>query len=119
MTKNIQWILEMAVRGDDIEAVHSLIDEMVQATQANEPGALIYEYYISDDQTRCSVVERYADSAAVMAHLQNFETHFGERFFALFEPKLFRVYGPVNDEVKSALGGLGATFDGAAGGFMR
>ena len=119
MTDNIQWILEMAVRGDDPAAVKSLVDEMVRATQSNEPGALIYEYYLSEDKSRCSVVERYADNAAVMVHLKNFETHFAERFFALFEPKLFRVYGPANEDVRSALGSLGATFDDAVGGFER
>lgn len=119
MTKQIQWLLEMNVRDDDIDAVEQLVDEMVEATRANEPGALIYEYYLSEDRSRCSVVERYADSAAVMVHLKNFEDHFAERFFALFEPSLFRVYGPADDDVRHALGSLGATFDIGVGGFIR
>ena len=119
MTKHIQWLLEMNVRDDNIDAVEQLVDEMSEATRANEPGALIYEYYLSEDRSRCSVLERYADSAAVMEHLKNFEDHFAERFFALFEPSLFRVYGSVNEDVRDALASLGATFDIGIGGFIR
>lgn len=119
MTKHIQWTLEMNVREGRLDEVQPLIDAMVAATQETEPGALIYEYYLSDDKTRCTVIERYADSDAVMTHLQNFQTKFAETFFATFEPVLFRVFGPANDDVKGALAALGATFDGKTGGFIR
>ena len=119
MTEHIQWTLEMSVREGGIDDVQPLIDAMVAATEESEPGALIYEYYLSDDKTRCTVIERYADSDAVMAHLQNFQTKFAETFFATFEPVLLRVFGQANDDVKDALGALGATFDEQTGGFMR
>lgn len=119
MEDHIEWVLEMTIQDGKRDAVQPLIDEMVAATQANEPGALTYEYYLTDDQTRCTVLERYANNDAAMAHLQNFGTHFAERFLAVFAPIRFTVYGPSNDTLRAALAGFGATFEARASGFHR
>lgn len=119
MSDHIEWVLEMDVQDGMSEAVLPLISEMVIATRENEPGALTYEYYLTEDKSRCTVLERYADSDALMTHLGNFRTHFAERFFKTFAPVRFTVYGPANDTVRSALSELGATFDSRIGGFHR
>jgi len=36
-----------------------------------EPGALQYDWYFSEDETRCEVRETYADSDALLAHMGN------------------------------------------------
>lgn len=45
-----------------------LAGELLQITKADD-GVLQYDWYLSDDGTRCVVRETYADSAAVVAHL--------------------------------------------------
>lgn len=119
MNDHIEWVLEMNIQDGMSDAVQPLIDEMVAATQANEPGALTYEYYLTDDGTQCTVLERYADSDAAMVHLENFGTHFAERFLATFAPVRFTVYGPSTETLRAALAGFGATFDTRIGGFQR
>lgn len=116
---HIEWVLEMNVQDGMTGAVQPLVDEMVAATEANEPGAQTYEYHLTSDGTRCTVLERYADNDAAMVHLQNFGTHFAERFLAVFAPVRFTVYGPSDEALRSALAGFGATFESRIGGFYR
>ena len=115
----IEWVLEMAINPGQMPMVQPLLDEMVAATRADEPGALHYEYYLNADHSRCTVLERYADNAAVMVHLGNFGAKFAPRFLAAFSPVRFTVYGPADDEVRSALAGFGATHEDKIAGFHR
>jgi quinol monooxygenase YgiN len=119
MGDHIEWVLEMEIQKGRSGEVEPLVSEMVNATRAQEPGALVYDYFLNADRTRCTVIERYADNEAVMTHLENFGAHFADRFFALFAPIRFSVYGPANEEVKSALTDFGATFDDRIAGFSR
>ncbi|MDW3181345.1 MULTISPECIES: putative quinol monooxygenase [unclassified Roseobacter] len=119
MEDHIEWVLEMTIQDGMYDGVQPLIDEMVAATQANEPGALVYDYHLTEDKTRCTVLERYADNDAALLHLQNFGAHFADRFLAAFAPERFTVYGPSNDALRAALSGFGATFETRVGGFCR
>ena len=109
----------MQIQDGQADAVQPLVDEMVAATKADEPGALHYEYFLNADRTRCTVLERYADNAAVMTHLANFGAKFAPRFLTAFAPLRFTVYGPANDEVRAALAGFGAAHEDRISGFSR
>jgi quinol monooxygenase YgiN len=119
MNTVIEWVLEMAINPGQMPQVQPLLDEMVAATKADEPGALHYEYYLNADHSRCTVIERYADNAAVMVHLGNFGAKFAERFLATFAPVRFTVYGPADATVRAALAGFGATHEEMIAGFHR
>jgi len=119
MSDVIEWVIEMQIQHGQAETVQPLVDEMVSATKANDPGTLHYEYYLNADRTRCTVLERYADSAAAMQHLANFGERFAARFQAVFAPTRVTVYGPADDAVRAALAGLGATHETRIGGFAR
>ena len=118
MSKVVSWSLQMSVRDGCLDDARALVSEMVAATR-DEPGALIYEYFVSDDGTSCHIYERYADSAAVMTHLGNFGANFADRFMACFEVTSFSVYGPASDEVRDALDAFGAAYLGTLDGFSR
>lgn len=92
---------------------------MLAASKAAEPGALYYEYYMPEDRGTCTVLERYADNAVVMAHLGNFGEKRTERFLAAFTPEWFIVCGPANYEVRTALKVFGATHQAIVAGFHR
>ena len=119
MQSYVAWLLELAVKEGELENVKTLIQEMVEATKRREPGALIYEWSLSEDEQHCHIYERYKDSAAVVTHLKNFNEHFAERFLSSLEPARLRVYGNPSDEAKEALSGLGAVFMTEIGGFTR
>lgn len=119
MSDIIEWVLEMRVQDGQADNVLPLLEEMVAATKADEPGALHYEYFMPEDKSTCTVLERYADNDAVMAHLGNFGAKFADRFLAAFAPERFVVYGPSNAEVRGALAAFGATYQERVAGFHR
>ena len=119
MSDNVHWLLELAIKEGQLDAFKALMQEMVEATQTNEPDTLNYEWFISEDGKTCHLYERYADSAATMTHLGSFGQKFAERFLAAVEPTRFVVYGNPNDEVRQALSGFGAVHMEQIGGFVR
>jgi quinol monooxygenase YgiN len=119
MRDNIFWLLEVAIKPGEFNNFKALMKEMVEATQANEPNTLNYEWTITEDSQSCHIYERHLDSAAAMMHLGAFGEKFAERFMAAVEPTRLVVYGTPNNEVKEALSGFGAVFMAPFGGFAR
>jgi len=119
MSKQVSWVLELNVQPEHKEAFPALVEEMVTATQANEPGTLDYHWSTGEGGTVCQIYERYADSDAVLAHLANFGEHFAARFMEILAPTRFVVYGEPNQEVRDALAGFGPTYMESVGGFSR
>ena len=101
------------------ESLRALMAEMVEATQANEPDTLIYEWNLSADGTLCHLFERYSDSEALMTHLGSFGERFAERFLAILNPIRFFVYGSPTGAVKEALAGFSPVYMEPAAGFTR
>ena len=50
MSEEVSWSLELTIKPGQIDVGRTLIPEMVDSTQ-NEPGALMYEWSISDDES--------------------------------------------------------------------
>ena len=118
MDAPIAWVLEVAVKPGQIDTLQALMAEMVASTDA-EPDALSYEWFASDDGGVVHLYERYADSAAALAHLGTFGEWFAGRFLAAVDPTRLTVMGSPSDQVKAALSGLGPTFLRPFGGFVR
>ncbi|MDA0195230.1 MAG: antibiotic biosynthesis monooxygenase [Bacteroidetes bacterium] len=119
MTDNVYWVLELSIKDGQLNNFQKLMNEMVEATKRDEPGALNYEWWLSEDKSACHIYERYADSDAAMAHLGNFGSKFAERFMTYVDPTRFMVYGKSSAQVKEALAGFGAVFMQSFGGFGR
>ena len=119
MSDHVHWMLEVAIKPGELDNFKALMNEMVEATEANEPNTLNYEWFISEDGSNCHIYERYADSAATMTHLGSFGQNYAERFLAMVNPTRFVVYGNPNDEVRQALAGFGAVHMEQIGGFAR
>jgi quinol monooxygenase YgiN len=118
MSDHVFAEVDLTIKPGELDNFKALASEMVDATRANEPDALNYEYYISADGTQGHIYERYADSAAVMTHMQHFAA-FAERFNSVVEMTAVRIYGNASDEVKELVGGLGAVFMAPLDGFAR
>jgi quinol monooxygenase YgiN len=118
MSSVVSWNLQLAVRDGRLEDFRALMREMVESTEA-EPGTQAYECFLSGDGTVCHIYERYADSAAALAHLGTFGSRFAERFLACVEPTSLSVYGDPSPEARAVLDGFGAVYLGPFGGFSR
>jgi quinol monooxygenase YgiN len=119
MSNHVSWLLELSLKEGEYDNLIALMEEMVSATQADEPGALNYEWSVSTDKQSCHIYERYADSAATMVHLGNFGTKFAGRFMSILTPTRFTVYGSPNDTVLGALKSMGVVHMPSIGGFTR
>ena len=67
----ITLLVEIDIHEGKTEAFRAAVSALVASVQANEPGALRYDFYISDDGRRDWNVEVFEDSEAVIAHMEN------------------------------------------------
>lgn len=118
MSEDVYWVMAATVKDGKLDDLKSLIHELVSEKQTSEPGTLNYEWTLSDDEGTCHIYERFADSAAVLAHLAGFPA-FAERFMDALEATGFVVYGDPTAEVREALAPFGAVFMTPVGGFAR
>jgi len=114
----IHWMVELEVKPGQEKALETLVAEMVSDVQANESGAIEYEYYLTQDG-KCHLFERYIDGAATMAHLEAFNRVFAARFVEIFQPLHFFVYGSPDAKVREALTGFNPIYLESVGGFRR
>lgn len=119
MGHNVHWLLEIDIKDGEQQNFTKLADEMSQATMADEPGAMNYEWFLSADGGHCHIYERYRDSAATMVHLGNFGSKFAERFLGMVTPTRLVVFGDPNQEVRDALAAFGAVHMQQFAGFAR
>lgn len=58
------------ISAEDLDEFEKRADEVLRLVRT-ERGNLQYDWFLSDDKTRCVVQERYVDSDAVLEHLGN------------------------------------------------
>ena len=109
MEDQVSWWVELAVKPGRLGALEALTGEMVESTR-QEAGVLGYARFVTDDGKFVQVYERYASSAAAVAHLRTFAATFGGRFQSMVDRKRFTVLGNPSDELKRLLDGFGATY---------
>ena len=119
MSTHVAWMLNMQVQPGRLEALKALMAEMADATRANEPGTLDYEWSLSADGSACDLFERYEDSDSALIHMSTFGAQYAERFFAVLTPQRFTLYGAPNEAVMAGLAPMGAVFMAPAAGFSR
>ena len=118
MDDQVSWVLEMTVKPGELDNLKTLIKEMIESTRA-EPGALNYQWCISDDNTTVHNFDRYSDSAAAKTHLDGFLANYVGRYMAAVDTTRLSVYGAPSDEVKEILNGFGGVYYGLIEGFTR
>jgi quinol monooxygenase YgiN len=118
MDDPVRWVMEFAVKPGQLDTLTHLVAEMAQSTRA-EPGALEFTWSVRDDGTGGQVYERYADTAAALAHLRTFTERFAEQVLAAVAPTRFTVLGLPSDGVRQALAGFAPTYLRPMGGFVR
>jgi quinol monooxygenase YgiN len=102
----------------DIEAFRALAEEVCKATKEEE-GTVKYEFSLSADESTCHLYEGYADSAAAMVHMGNFNERFASRLMPIIQPTRLVMYGEPSDEVRAVSDSLGAIYMKPLAGFAR
>ena len=62
--------VEFTIEGGEgkTEEYKKLVQGMSRVVEANEPDTINYRFYINREETRCIVLETYANSEAILAH---------------------------------------------------
>jgi quinol monooxygenase YgiN len=118
MEGQVSWMLEANVKPGQLDALKELMQEMVDGT-STEPETLNYEWYLSDDDGTLHLYEKYADSDAMIAHVNGFLAKWAERFTACLDVARFTVYGDPSGPARERLAGFRPTYLGPLGGFAR
>jgi quinol monooxygenase YgiN len=69
--KQIKVIARLAIMENKLNEFKQLAQEMIDAVREKEPGAIDYDWYLDELKMQCIIIETYADSKAVMAHVTN------------------------------------------------
>jgi len=118
MKDHVSWVIELAVKDGELDTFKALMEEMVEGTSM-EPPTLNYEWYISEDDGVVHIFEKYADSDAMIAHVNGFLEKWAGRFLACVDVTRFTVYGNPSAAARELLAGFGPTYLGPWGGFAR
>jgi quinol monooxygenase YgiN len=106
MTNYIRAIAEVSIPEGKISEFKKLAAKIIDKVEATEPNTLSYEWFLSNDEGKCYVVQSYKDSEAVMAHLGNI----GDLSGPLHEVAPLTglmIFGSPSDELRQAIERVG------------
>ena len=118
MSDQVAWIVDMTIGEGKLAELKALAKEMAEVTKKNEPGALGYEWHISEDGKRLTIKERYKDIGAVQAHMGNVGPTHIPRLMGCGTVNSFTVYAKITPELKAVLANAGPTFMEEVAGFV-
>ena len=100
--------IDLAVRDGKFAEFEQTVAAMAAGT-AKEPGALGYEFYLSDDRRSARLLETYADAAALQAHFAGpVVRELVPKLLASASVERFEVYGRPSAETAATLAAFGA-----------
>jgi quinol monooxygenase YgiN len=102
----------------DRTALEAVMTDLATSAESDEPGTLIYEWSVSEDGSKLTTYERFADADAALTHLGGFGPH-AERFMAAVTPTRVTVFGSPSAALKEALAAFAPTYFSQIGGFHR
>ena len=100
---SIIFYLDLKVKNNSVN-IEEFLDGVVKSVNETEPGTMLYEYYLSEDKKKVSLIEIYKTDADAVIHMKNFlaAPHSGP-FLETFEIESFKVMGNSSNELKEIL----------------
>jgi quinol monooxygenase YgiN len=116
----IHFRAEFIIEEGKIEAYKKLVQDMSRVVEANEPDTINYRFYINREETRCIVLETYANSEAALAHNVGVASQtILPKIFSVSRISRFDVYGNPSEELQKVLTSLGPQTYNLFTGFSR
>ena len=100
---SIIFYLDLNVINNSVN-VKEFLSGVVKSVNETEPGTMLYEYYLSEDKKKVSLIEIYKTDVDAVTHMKNFlaAPHSGP-FLETFEIESFKVMGNSSNELKEIL----------------
>lgn len=102
MMNPIQLVVEFAIPDGKLDAVKKLVAAAIEIVEANEPGALSYQYYFNDDESQLYLLELHRDAQAVLGHLANAGEIIGQLLETTQVVRL-QIFGDLSDDLEQAV----------------
>ena len=102
MSAPIVYIDTSAIRPGRLAEVKAAMKELAEFVEANEPQLISYEFYLSENATRMTVVAVHPDSESMEFHMKVAGPVF-RKFADLIDLLRIDVYGPVTHQLLQQL----------------
>lgn len=100
----LQIIVTMTIHDGKLDEFKQVAADCMASTKTKDQDTLQYDWFLSEDETVCTVIERYKDSDALMAHIGNLGDLLGKLLAITdFKPA---VYGSPSQTLLQATAGL-------------
>ncbi|WP_262695495.1 antibiotic biosynthesis monooxygenase [Kordiimonas aquimaris] len=119
MSTEISIIVKLKLAEPLTEKSRGILDKLTSHVESTEPGTLVYEWFLDDDQTMVCVLERYSDSAAIITHSQAMSPEQREKMAKIGTIESMLVLGTPDEQLASMLKKAGATIMAPLTGFYR
>ncbi len=121
MSNRITVAYKWTAKPGKLEELTKIYEHVTEAMNANEPGALAVECFVSESDNALYVRDDFADAGALAFHLGGTAREHFPSLLAIAVPGPFFFHGEVPDELKQATEqmGLGAEFSTRTYGFDR
>ena len=106
---NVAYIIEFTIQDGKTQEFSEKAAGYTEAVQANEPGTLEYQWWLSEDQGRCLLKETFSSSEALLTHLENVGPSLPD-LLAIAPITRWEVFGDVSADARTALDSLGAVY---------
>lgn len=114
----ISYIIESTINHGKVDEFRTKAEGCIEAVEGSEPDTLGYQWYLSEDGTRCLQQETFSASEAMLTHLSNFGPSIPE-LLAIAPTTRLEVLGSASAAAVDALAALGAVHFPSMGGFDR
>ncbi|HET6779889.1 MAG TPA: antibiotic biosynthesis monooxygenase [Nitrososphaera sp.] len=116
----IHFRAEFTIEEGKIEEFKKLVQDMSRVVEANEPDTINYQFYLNRDETKCIVNETYANSDAVLAHINGVASQtILPKVFGVSRISRLDVYGNPSEELQKVITSLGLQTYNLFAGFSR
>ncbi|MDC0393073.1 hypothetical protein OAM80_04760 [Gammaproteobacteria bacterium] len=100
----IIFYLDMEIAEGKSEGVREFVEYLVSAVKKTEPDTMYYKYWISEDNSKVSLMEIYHTNEAAIFHMNAFaEASHRDKFLETFIVTNFQVMGDTSDKLKDAM----------------
>ena len=102
---NVQAVL--TIHEGKLDAFKAAAEACIQGVREKDTRTLQYDWYFSPDESICTVIEQYPDSAALLEHIGNLGDTLGDLFGAC--DVSLHLYGEPSAELAEAAGAFEVT----------
>jgi quinol monooxygenase YgiN len=98
--RGVEVSVRMKVRDGQLAGLEEQATRCIEQTRQRDTKTLRYDWFLSDDGTRCEINEAYVDSDAVIEHrIENVRDATNELFSTFAEDPVVTVYGDASPKL--------------------